>query len=123
MRRKLYRSRNGAIFGVCQGLAEHFELSVVWIRIALILLTPFTFPLTIVAYLVAALILKPQAIEAPRTVEYGNEAFYDSDLSSRSQSLQRLKARYDAVDKRIRRLEDYVTNKKYDWERRLNTGQ
>ena len=28
----LYRSRNGAILGVCRGLAEYFDFSVFWAR-------------------------------------------------------------------------------------------
>ena len=38
-RRGIYRSRHGAIFGVCRGVAEHFDFSVFWVRtIAVILL-------------------------------------------------------------------------------------
>lgn len=37
--KKLYRSRSGAIAGVCQGLADYFNIDVVIVRIiALILL-------------------------------------------------------------------------------------
>jgi phage shock protein C len=38
----LYRSRNGAILGVCRGIAEHFDLSVFWVRFFTLLLFVFT---------------------------------------------------------------------------------
>ena len=31
-----YRSRNGAVFGVCRGLAEYYGVSVAWTRVLII---------------------------------------------------------------------------------------
>ena len=31
------------------------------------------------------------------------------------------KAKFDSMEQRIRRIETHVTNKAYDWDRRLNT--
>ena len=121
--KKVYRSDNKMIFGVCQGISDHFDLSVVWIRlgcIATFVLTGF-FPLAIF-YFVAALIMKPK----PKSVgpePYYEEEFYETEVSSRSLSLRRLKSKFEAIEHRIRRMEDYVTNKSYDWERRFRTGE
>ena len=50
----IYRSRNGVIFGVCRGLAEHFDFSVFWARaIAIIFLLVSGFWPAIGLYLVA----------------------------------------------------------------------
>lgn len=57
----LYRSRDGVLFGVCRGLAEYFDLSVFWIRVITLIslvLTGF-FPVGL-AYILAALIMKPE---------------------------------------------------------------
>ena len=61
-RRGIYRSRHGAIFGVCRGVAEHFDFSVFWVRtIAVILLIFSGVGPALVVYLLAALIMKPAA--------------------------------------------------------------
>jgi phage shock protein C len=59
----LYRSRDGAILGVCKGLAEYFDFPVFWMRvIALVLLVlSGILPLAIV-YFMAALLMKPEPV-------------------------------------------------------------
>ena len=60
-RRGLYRSRRGIFLGVCQGLADYFDFSAFWIRIALIITFILTGFLPILpVYLIAALIMKPE---------------------------------------------------------------
>ncbi len=59
--RGVYRSRRGIIFGVCRGLAETFDLSTFWIRVAVIVTFVMTgFAPVGVIYLAAALIMKPE---------------------------------------------------------------
>lgn len=57
----LYRSRDGVIAGVCAGIAEHFDWSVFWLRVTLVvafILTGF-FPV-VFCYALAALLMKPE---------------------------------------------------------------
>ena len=62
-RNGIYRSRNGAILGVCRGLAEHFDFSIFWTRvIAVILLFVAGFLPAIGLYLLAALLMKPEPV-------------------------------------------------------------
>ena len=126
MSKTLYRSNNRVIFGICQGIADHFDLSVVWIRLGLVGVSLFTgiFPFP-VFYAIAAIIIKPEPEGLRReepTFSYEEDYFETSD-SPRMLSLRRLKNRFDAIETRIRRMETYVTNKSYDWERRFNTGK
>lgn len=115
----LYRSRQGAVFGVCRGLADYFDFSVFWARaIALILL--FVTGLWPVAglYILAALLMKPEPV-----IPIENEAeqeFYNSYTHSRHGAAQRLKRRYQNLDRRIRRMEHIVTTPEYNWEKRYN---
>ncbi|MBI2423587.1 MAG: PspC domain-containing protein [Candidatus Hydrogenedentes bacterium] len=113
-----YRSRNGRIFGVCRGLAEYFDFSVVWMRILWIggLFITGIWPAG-VAYIVLALVLKPEPV-LPLCTEDDAE-FYNSYTSSRSMALMRLKRTYENLDRRIQRIESIVTAKDYDWDRRL----
>ena len=119
--KRLYRSRKGMIFGVCQGIADYLNLKVVWVRVIVVILFLFTWiwP-TAVLYLVAALVMKPEPI-IPLETEEAQE-FYNSYTSSRSLALHRLKRTFDSLDRRVQRIESAVTAREYDWERRLNEG-
>jgi phage shock protein C len=59
----LYRSRRGLLFGVCRGIADHFDLSTFWIRVIVTVLFIATgfFP-TVVLYILAALLMKREPI-------------------------------------------------------------
>jgi phage shock protein C len=48
------------------------------------------------------------------------EEFYDSYVHSRKGAVDRIKRRYDNLERRIRRMEHAVTSREYDWEQRLN---
>lgn len=114
-----YRSREGIIFGVCRGLAEHFDLPVLGVRLGFVvafIMTSF-WPAGI-AYLVLALIMKPEPILPLRGVEEAE--FYHSYATSRGMALQRLKRSFDNLDRRMQRIEAIVTDREFDWERRLN---
>jgi phage shock protein C len=118
--RGIYRSRQGAIFGVCRGLAEHFDFSVFWIRFIAIALLVFSglWP-AMILYLLAALVMKPEPVMPISSP--GERQFYDAYASSRHEAARRLKRRYDGLEERIRRMEDVVTPQEYDWERRLRS--
>ena len=114
----LYRSRNGIIFGVCRGLADYFDFSVFWARaIAIIFLIVSGFWPAIGLYLVAAILMKPAPV-IPLATEAEKE-FYNSYTNSRHLAAQRLKRRFDILEKRLRRMEHIVTAREFDWDARL----
>lgn len=116
---KLYRSRDGMIFGVCKGIADHLGFSVFWTRVIAVFTLLFTGIWPIMGlYILAALLMKPEPV-LPLTSEEDYE-FYDSYTRSRSMALNRLKRTFDALDRRIQRMESIVTARDYDWERRLS---
>jgi phage shock protein C len=114
----LYRSRNGAIFGVCRGIAEYFDFSVFWTRTIVVVLLFITglWPITGL-YLLAALLMKPEPVIPIETEE--EKEFYDSYANSRHRAAQRLKRRYENLERRIQRMEHVVTSKEFNWENRL----
>ncbi len=116
--RGMYRSRQGAVFGVCRGLAQHFDFSVFWVRAIAFSLILFTgvWP-GVVLYILAALLMKSEPV-LPVESETERE-FYDRYADSRHDAAQRLRQRYDTLEKRIRRMEDVVTSREFDWDRRL----
>lgn len=117
-RNGLYRSRHGIFFGVCRGLADYYDLSVVWIRILAVVFLVMTglWPMTGI-YLVAALMMKPEPV---RPIENEDEKeFYNSYVHSREGAAQRIRRRAQNLERRIRRLEDSVTSREFDWDQRI----
>ena len=113
-----YRSRQGVIFGVCRGLAEHLGLNVFWVRVLTVAAFIFTsfWPVGIL-YVVLGLLMKPEPV-LPLADESDAE-FYQSYASSRTLALQRLKRTYDSLDRRIQRIESIVTAPGFYWDRRF----
>lgn len=118
-REGLYRSRTGVILGVCKGLAEFFDFSIIGMRVIAVGLLLFSgvWPMVIL-YFLAALLMKSEPVLPPQTEE--EQEFYNSYASSRRMALHRLKRTYDNLDRRIQRLESVVTSREYDWEKRLS---
>jgi phage shock protein C len=118
-RRGLYRSRDGVVFGVCKGIADYLDVSVFWTRVIVVATSILSglWPLPVL-YVVAALLMKPEPVLPLNTEE--EVEFYNSYVTSRGAALQRLKRTYDNLERRIRRIEDIVTNPEYDWERRFS---
>ncbi len=120
LQRRLYRSRDGIILGVCKGIAEHFDFSVFWARVITILLLFFSgFWPIVVLYFIAALLMKPEPVIPIQTDE--EQEFYDSYLYSRKGAAERLRRRYNNLESRIQRMEHYVTSREFDWEKRMHT--
>ena len=114
----IYRSRNGVIFGVCRGLAEHFDFSVFWARaIAIIFLLISGFWPAIGLYLIATLLMKPAPV-VPLESEAEQE-FYDSYTHSRHMAARRLKRRFEKLERRLQRMEHIVTTREFDWESKI----
>jgi phage shock protein C len=115
----IYRSRNGVIFGVCRGLAEHFNFSILWARvIAVIFLFVTGFWPAIGIYLIAALLMKPAPVIPIKTE--AEQEFYDSYANSRHLAARRIKRRYENLERRIRRMEHIVTAREFDWDEKLS---
>ena len=117
---KFYRSRNGVILGVCRGIAEYFDFSLFWIRAIAVIFLLFTgFWPTLIVYFIAALLMKPEPVIPIHTDE--EQEFYDSYLHSRKWATDRIKRRYENLERRLRRLEHTVTSPEFDWEKRLTS--
>lgn len=116
----LYRSRNGILLGVFKGLADYFDLSVKWLRIIGIVIFIFSgfWPIGVL-YLLAALIMKPEPVIPFENLH--ETEFYDSYTHSRTGAAHRMKRKFDNLNRRIQRMEDIVTDREFDWERRFNS--
>ena len=119
LRGGLYRSRNGVILGVCRGIAEYFDFSVFWARAIALMLLFFTgFWPVMGLYFIAALVMKPEPVIPIYTDD--QQEFYESYIHSRKGAADRIKRRYDNLERRLQRMEHTVTSREFDWDHRLN---
>lgn len=118
--RTLYRSRDGAFFGVCRGLAEWAEIKIGLVRLAFAIGTLMFSPVVPIIYFLLAIFMKPEPIVVPHSES--DAEFYNSFSRDRKRALQRLKRKMDSLNRRTRRMESTVTEKEFDWERRFNNG-
>ena len=109
----IYRSRRGLFMGVCRGLAEHFNFSIFWLRMIVFLLFLFTgfWPVGVL-YIVAGLILKMEPVIPLKNEE--DQEFYQSYTNSRESAIQRVKRKFDNIDRRIQRMEHTVTSREFE---------
>jgi phage shock protein C len=116
----LYRSRNGLLLGVCRGLAEYYDFSVGWVRFITLLAFIFTglWPVGIL-YVVMALVMKVEPVVRP--IDETEEEFYNSYAGSRRMAARRLKKTHSGLERRLRRLEDAVTSRDFDWNRKVRS--
>lgn len=116
----IYRARNGVFLGVCKGIAEYFDFSVFWVRMILVVVFIFSgFWPVIGVYLVAAFFMKPKPVKPIESEE--EREFYDSYVHSPKTAAQRLRKKFEELDRRIRSMEDKVTGREYEWERRFRS--
>ena len=114
----LYRSRSGIILGVCRGLADHLGIAALWIRLAAIILLLATgFWLMTALYIIIAFIMKPEPAGRIHIID-GRD--YGRCRHSNEGVFRGLGRKFKQMDQRIRRMEDIVTDRAYDWDRRMN---
>jgi phage shock protein C len=106
--------------GVCRGIADYFDFSVFWMRtiVVILLFISGVWPIAAI-YFIAALVMKPKPVLPLHDEE--EQEFYDDYLRSRKSALDRLKLRFQNLERRIQKMEHTVTKKEYDWESRLNS--
>ncbi len=120
-RRGIYRSRDGVILGVCRGIADFFDISVFWVRLGIIIVFLLSgFWPVIGIYLVAALLMKPEPIHSFENED--EQFFYDSYANSPGHAARRLRKKFQDLERRIRRMEDTVTGREYEWEQKFKSS-
>ena len=110
------------ILGVCQGLADYFNVSATGIRITAVILFIFTgfWPVGAL-YLLAAFIFKPRPRETERpSFREDYKEHYDPYAETRGATLSQLKRTSDRLNQRIQSMEDTVISREQDWDRRFN---
>ncbi len=138
--KKLYRSKYGQVFGVCQGLADWRDLPVGPVRLIVLIATICTgiFP-GVAIYLLAALLIPANPYETERPSSNGSDwhrttagprrgyssetvhgtyEAYDSDTRSNDE----LKEEYERLKKKVEKMEEEMFDKERDWDQRFHEG-
>lgn len=77
--KKLYKSDNRIISGVVGGIAEYFNIDVTLARIIVVVIGLFTTFLTVIAYIIAAIVMPDKPARTYRESEAGAyTSYYDA---------------------------------------------
>jgi len=112
-RRRFVRSADQAmIAGVCAGLANYFGFNRRVTRILAVIALCMAFPITILAYFGAVLLI-PSQHDPER--QPGHDPEFDQALrSSPRQTMSDVRRKFQALNSRLARLERYVTSPRFD---------
>jgi phage shock protein C len=102
--------------GVCAGLAEYFGFNLRATRLLAVIGFFINPPIAVAAYL-AAVLLVPAAAPAPHGPDVADPGFKRSVRSSPGQAMNDVRRRFQSLDRRLARLEKYVTSGRYKLDR------
>lgn len=116
--RRFYRNADKAMLGgVCAGIADYFGFNLCVTRL-LAVIAFITMPLTILGYL-ALVLLAPSSSTKERARPVDPE-FHRALRSSPSQTMSDVRSRFRSLDRRLARLEKYVTSSRYQLDREFD---
>lgn len=110
--RKLYRNRQkGVVGGVCAGVADYFDIDPIIIRIVFIASLFMTLQVAFIVYCIAYFVLD----DDPNALTDGSGKLCSKFNSpyERQSVLNSVHDRFKNVEKRLRRLEAYVTSNRF----------
>lgn len=113
--RRFRRSSDRSVLGgVCGGLSEYFGFNLKVTRVLAVIGFLMNPPLAALAYL--AVVLLVPAAPSSRRPEVDPE-FHQSLRAKPAQTAREVKRRFLALDRRLARLEKYVTSSRYELDR------
>lgn len=116
--RRFHRNADKAMLGgVCAGIADYFGFNLFVTRI-LALIAFFAMPLTLIGYL--ALVVLIPSVSAKDYPQPFDPAFRKAVRASPSQTMSDVRSRFKSLDRRLARLEKYVTSSRYQLDREFD---
>ena len=114
--RRFYRSADHAVLGgVCGGLSEYFGFNLKVTRVLAVIGFCMNPPIATVAYLAVVFLVPARslAVTEPKV----DEEFRKALRSSPGQTMGDVRSRFKSLDRRLARLEKYVTSSRYQLDR------
>lgn len=110
--RRFHRSSDRSVLGgVCGGLADYFGFNLKVTRVLAVIGFLMNPPLATLAY-IAVVVLIPARSTAPPEPRL-EPAFRQSTHSSTAQTMSDIRRRSESLDRRLAKLEKYVTSSRY----------
>jgi phage shock protein C len=100
------------IGGVCAGLADYFGFNLKATRVLAVVSLIMAMPITLLAYFGAVLLIPASPDDSRRSVH--DEDFRRAMRSAPAQTLGDVRRRYQSLDRRLARLERYVTSSRFN---------
>ncbi|MEH3046817.1 envelope stress response membrane protein PspC [Sphingomonas adhaesiva] len=96
--------------GVCAGIADYTGIEVIWVRIAMILLTlAGGFPWTLIAYALIAWMAEPKPIDLYQ--DRADQKFWQGVRSNPTRSTAEVRAKFRELDRRLADIELHYTSR------------
>lgn len=105
------------IAGVCAGIADYFGFDVVVTRVVVALAAIFFSPLIFIVYIVLALVLETKPPRTDPENDEEREAVSKRVRAEPHATLRSVRFRFRELDKRLQRLEKYVTSDRFRLDR------
>ena len=116
--RRFYRNRDKAMLGgVCAGIADYFGFNLCVTRL-LAVVAFLAMPVTALGYI--ALVLLIPSVSARDLPESPDPAFRKKMRSSPTQTMNDVRSRFKSLDRRLARLEKYVTSSRFQLDREFD---
>lgn len=116
--RRFYRNADKAMLGgVCAGIADYFGFNLCVTRL-LALFAFFAMPMIAIGYL--ALVVLIPSMSARDTQRPVDPAFRKAVRSAPTQTMHDVRGRFKALDRRLARIEKYVTSSRYQLDREFD---
>lgn len=117
-RGRLYRASRGAmVFGVCAGIADHFGFDRTVTRVIVGIAALVFFPAVLIGYVVLALLLKKSPDSEP---DIDARATHGRMRPSAETAFDRHQQRFRDLDRRLQRLEEYITSRRFKLDREFD---
>lgn len=114
--RRFYRNSDKAILGgVCAGVADYFGFNLRVTRILTVIAFFMAMPMTVIAYI--AIVMLVPATSLKGRAEQGDPDFRKALRSSPTQTMSDVRSRFKSLNRRLARLEKYVTSSRYQLDR------
>ena len=114
--RRFYRSADHSVLGgVCGGLSEYFGFNLKVTRVLAVIGFIMNPPLASIAYLAVVFLVPSRSQNSVRPKV--DKQFRDALRSSPSQTMGDVRSRFKSLDRRLARLEKYVTSSRYQLDR------
>ena len=95
--------------GVCAGIADYTGIDVTWVRVAAVLLIPFTHLVILAAYIVIAWVAQDKPRDLYESAD--DQRFWQGVRSNTKRSTTEVRSKFREIDRRLADIETFYTSR------------